>query len=147
MATGNVREFYFGAGNPAPEVFPSRALGEAARRVLERSGDELAHYPEQRGLPELRALMAERFERNHGVRPAVEQIVMTNGATQGLQLAAQGLAAPGDSVVVEEFEYSGTIRVFKQHGLQLVPAPLDDRGMRIDALAEILESSSRKPRF
>src|SRR5438067_1905337 len=117
MATGTAREFYFGAGNPAPEVFPSRALGEAAQRVLARSGGELAHYPEQRGLHALRTLAAERFEHNHALRPPIDDIVMTNGAMQCLQLAAQGLAAPGDAVVVEEFEYSGTIRMFKQHGL------------------------------
>jgi 2-aminoadipate transaminase len=135
--------FNFGAGNPDPGVFPSTSLGEAARRVLSRLGEELAHYPEQRGLPELRAVAQERFERNHHVRPPLEDIVITNGATQGLQLAAQGLAKPGDAVIVEEFEYSGTIRVFKQCGLELVPAPLDDHGMRMDALAEILEHQAR----
>jgi 2-aminoadipate transaminase len=54
-------------------------------------------------------------------------------------LIAQGLALPGDTVVLEEFEYGGTIRVFKQHGLRLVGVPLDDHGMRVDALAEVLE--------
>src|SRR5256885_15700753 len=99
------REFNFGAGNPDPGVFPSQALGEAAQRVIVRVGAELAHYPEQQGLPELRAIAAERFQRNHGMRPSIEDIVITNGAMQGLQLSAQGLARPGDQVVMEEFEY------------------------------------------
>ena len=84
-------------------------------------GTELAHYPEARGLPELRGVAQQRFERNHHVRPPLEEIVITNGAMQGLQLSAQGLARPGDTVIMEEFEYGGTIRVFKQCGLQLVP--------------------------
>jgi len=69
---------------------------------------------------------------------------------QCLQLSAQGLAKPGDSVILEEFEYVGTIRVFKQLGLDLVPVPLDDQGMRMDALADVLErqvQSGRKPAF
>jgi 2-aminoadipate transaminase len=132
-------EFNFGAGNPDPGVFPSEDLGAAAQRVIQRLGKELAHYPDLRGLPELRAIAVERFERNHDMRVSIDDVVITNGAMQGLQLSAQGLARPGDSVVLEEFEYGGTIRVFKQHGLTLVPAALDDHGMRMDSLAEVLE--------
>lgn len=141
------REFNFGPGNPDPGVFPARELGEAAQRVLLRDGTELAHYPDTLGLPELRAVAAERFERNHGLRPPLEHIVITNGAMQSLVLSAQALARPGDSVIMEEFEYGGTIRVFKQHGLKLVGVPLDDEGMRMDALAEILSQQAHKPSF
>jgi 2-aminoadipate transaminase len=133
-----VRTFNFGPGNPDPGVFPVQDLGEAARRVIEREGEELAHYPDQLGLPALREVAAERFERNHGMRPPIEDIVITNGAMQALQLSALGLATAGDEVVMEEFEYSGTIRVFKQFGLRLVGVPLDDHGMRMDALEEAL---------
>jgi 2-aminoadipate transaminase len=144
------RTFNFGAGNPDPGVFPDQDLGEAARRAIGRLGKELAHYPEQRGMPELRTIALDRFERNHGVRPALEEVVITNGATQGLQLCGQGLAKPGDAVIVEEFTYVGTIRVFKQVGLELVTVPLDDQGMQVDALADVLdhlEQVGRRPAF
>jgi|SRR5579859_1599188 len=148
MATS--KTFNFGPGNPDPGVFPSHDLGEAARRALSRMGRMLAQYPDPRGLPELRGVAQARFERNHHVRPAVEDIVITNGAMQGLQLSAQGLARPGDCVVLEEFEYSGTIRVFKQCGLELVPVAVDDEGMRMDSLESVLEHQAaigRKPAF
>jgi 2-aminoadipate transaminase len=144
------RTFNFGAGNPDPGVFPSEDLGEAARRVLARSGHELAHYPEPRGLPELRAVAQQRFERNHRMRPPLDDIYITSGANQGLHLCAQGLAKPGDAVIVEEFEYVGTLRIFRQLGLELVAAPLDDHGMRMDALEEVLERQAaigRTPAF
>ena len=150
MTSSSPRSFNFGAGNPDPGVFPLVDLGEAAKRVVARLGRELAHYPEQRGMPELRTVAQDRFEHNHHVRPPLEDVVITNGATQGLRLCAQGLASPGDAVIVEEFEYSGTIRVFKQCGLQLVPVPLDDRGMRMDDLANILDHQAaigRSPKF
>lgn len=143
MSSPAVREFNFGPGNPAPEVFPAELLGEAAQRVLSRLGKGLARYPEPRGVPELRAVAVERFERSHGMRPPIEDVVITNGSMQGLQLSAQALAKPGDAVVVEEFCYVGTIRVFKQCGLELLPVPLDDDGMRMDALAELLEHQDR----
>lgn len=144
------KTFNFGPGNPDPGVFPSHDLGEAARRALSRMGRMLAQYPDQRGLPELRGVAQARFERNHHVKPALEDIVITNGAMQGLQLSAQGLAHPGDCVVLEEFEYSGTIRVFKQCGLELVPVAVDDEGMRMDSLESVLEHQAaigRKPAF
>jgi 2-aminoadipate transaminase len=133
------RHFNFGAGNPDPGVFPAAELGQAAQRILARVGKELAHYPDPLGLPELRSVAIERFEHNHGLRPPLGDVVITNGAMQGLILSAQGLARPGDRVLMEEFEYGGTIRVFKQYGLQLVGVPMDEGGMRMDALAEILE--------
>ena len=144
------RTFNFGAGNPDPGVFPSRDLGEAAQRVIARRGHELAHYPEPRGLPELRAMAQARFERNHHVRPPLDDIVITSGANQGLHLCAQAFARPGDAVVVEEFEYVGTLRIFRQLGLELLAAPLDDHGMRMDALEEMLEHQAvigRLPSF
>jgi 2-aminoadipate transaminase len=144
------REFNFGAGNPDPGVFPAAELGAAAQRVLTRLGPELAHYPDPRGVADLRAVAVERFDHNHGVRPPLEDVVITNGAMQGLTLSAQGLARPGDGVILEEFEYSGTIRVFKQFGLQLIGVPLDEHGMRMDALAEALERQDaigKRPAF
>jgi 2-aminoadipate transaminase len=150
MTGPSPRTFNFGAGNPDPGVFPSQDLGEAARRVLTRVGTELAHYPEARGLPELRGVARQRFEHNHHVRPPLEEIVITNGAMQGLQLSAQGLARPGDTVIMEEFEYVGTIRVFRQCGLQLAAVAVDEQGMRMDALEQVLEqqaASGKPPAF
>lgn len=149
MATP-ARELNFGAGMPDPATFPAQALGNAAARVVPRIGKMLARYPDQRGLPELRAIAAERFEHNHEVRPPLEHIVLTNGSMQGLMLAAQGLAKRGDAVIVEEFTYSGTLRVFRQYGLELVPVPLDDQGMRVDVLADVLrrqDELGKKPAF
>jgi 2-aminoadipate transaminase len=150
MTTAATRTFIFGAGNPDPGVFPSVDIGEAARRVLARRGHELAHYPEPSGLPELRAIAQERFERNHHMRPPLDDIIITSGANQGLHLCAQGMAKPGEAVIVEEFEYVGTLRIFRQLGLELIAAPLDEKGMRMDALAEILEHQAaigRTPSF
>jgi 2-aminoadipate transaminase len=150
MTNSAPRTFNFGPGNPDPGVFPAHDLAEAARRAITRFGNRMAEYPDQRGLPELRGVAQQRFERNHHVQPPLEHIVITNGAMQGLTLSAQGLAKPGDCVAMEEFEYSGTIRVYKQNGLDLISVPVDEDGMRMDALAEILAhqaSIGRLPAF
>src|SRR2546423_2318705 len=150
VTTPAPRTFNFGPGNPDPGVFPSRDLGEAARRAIARRGHELAHYPEPRGLPELRAMAQERFEKNHLVRPPLDDIVITSGANQGLHLCAQAFAKPDHTVVVEEFEYVGTLRIFRQLGLELLAAPLDEHGMRMDTLEEMLDHQAaigRLPSF
>ncbi|MGH2364052.1 MAG: PLP-dependent aminotransferase family protein [Chloroflexota bacterium] len=145
-----VREFNFGAGNPDPGVFPAAGLAAAAARVLPRVGKMLARYPETKGLPELRQVAVDRFDHAHGVRPPIDHIALTNGSMQGLLLSARGLARPGDCVVVEEFTYVGTIRVFRQNGLELLPVTQDDHGMQMDNLEEVLarqDRLGRKPAF
>src|SRR5207253_7633186 len=107
--------------------------------IIPKLGKQLARYPDGKGLPQLRELAAERFERAHGMRPSIDDIVITNGSMQGLVLTAQGLARPGDCVITEEFQYSGTIRVYKLNGLELVPVPQDDEGMQADKLEEVLQ--------
>ncbi|MDE3076951.1 MAG: PLP-dependent aminotransferase family protein [Chloroflexota bacterium] len=144
------REFNFGAGNPDPGVFPAPGLAHAAMRILPRVGSMLARYPDQRGLTELREVAIERFERSHGLRPPLEQVALTNGSMQCLVLAAQGLARPGSAVIIEEFSYVGTLRIFRQNGLELVPVPLDGQGMRVDVLDDLLarqEELGKKPAF
>jgi len=145
------REFNFGAGNPDPGVFPADALAEAAARIIPKMGRQLARYPEAKGLPQLREIAVERFFRAHGVKPAIEDIVITNGSMQGLALTAQGLARPGDCVITEEFQYSGTIRVYKLNGLDLIPVPQDDEGMQVEHLKDVLQrhldAGGKKPAF
>jgi aspartate/methionine/tyrosine aminotransferase len=126
------REYNFGPGNPDPGVFPPGTWARRAARA------EPTPAPSWRTIPTPAcpncAVAAERFERNQGIRPALEDIVITNGAMQSLVLSAQGLVARARRpVVMEEFEYGGTIRVFKQHGLKLVGGCARRRGHAHDA--------------
>jgi len=137
-----VREFNFGAGMPDPATFPAQALADAAARVLPHHAMDLSKYPDRMGLPALRQIAADRFERNHGMRVPIENIVLTNGSMQGLMLVAQALAIQRKPLIVEEFTYVGTLNVFRKHQADLVPVPLDDQGMRVDALEEELDRLS-----
>jgi 2-aminoadipate transaminase len=135
---------------PDPATFPSEDLAAAAQRVIPQFGSSLCRYPDQRGLPSLRQIAIERFDHNHGIRPAIEDVVLTNGSMQGLMLAAQAFGVGKGPVLVEEFTYAGTIRVFRQNNLEIIPIPLDDQGMRMDALeAELdrLATLGSKPAF
>ena len=131
--------FNFGAGMPDPKTFPSRDLAVAAARVIEREGNSLVRYPGNWGYPGLREVARERFHRNHGVEVGIDDIVLGNGSMQPINLVAAAWAKAGAPVVVEEFTYSGTLGVFRHHQVDLVSIPLDEQGMRTDALDAALD--------
>ena len=128
----------FGSGKPDPATFPSKALGEAAQRVILREGPSLSSYPEGRGYEPLRQIAVERFQRNHHQAVPLGDVVTTNGSMQAIILATQVLSTPGDTVIVEEYCYSGTLGVLRQFGTRLEGVALDDSGMRADALEETI---------
>jgi 2-aminoadipate transaminase len=136
----------FGSGKPDPKTFPSEALAQAAQRVLLREGPSLASYPEARGYLPLREIAAARFERNHALRVPASDVVTTNGSMQAIILATQALSRPGYTVVVEEYCYSGTLGVLRQFGARLEGVPLDEQGMRPDALDAALDRLRREDR-
>src|SRR5205823_4175592 len=135
---GTAAEFNFGSGMPDPKTFPSEALAAAAQRVILREGRSLVRYPDQRGYVPLREIAAGRFRRNHQLELPVGDVALTTGSMQAIILATQTLSQRGDTVVVEEFCYSGTLGVLRQYGTSLEGVPLGDQGLRVDALDETL---------
>ncbi len=81
-----MREINFGAGRPDPLSFPSDALAQAAAKVISKRGAELVNYPDGRGYEPLRAIASQRFERSEGRAVPLEEIVLTSGSMQALQL-------------------------------------------------------------
>jgi 2-aminoadipate transaminase len=139
-------EFNFGSGMPDPKSFPTEALADAARRVLLREGPGLVRYPEARGYLPLREIAAGRFRRNHGTDTAAGEVTLTTGSMQAIILATQAFVRPGDTVVVEEFCYSGTLGVLRQLGAQIAGVTLDDQGIVPQALEATLDRLRREGR-
>lgn len=146
VATETKQEYNFGTGMPGPHTFPSEALAAAAGRVIRREGTGLVRYPEARGYRPLREIAALRFQRNHGGDPAPDQVTLTTGSMQAIILVTQAFVRPGDTVVVEQFCYSGTLGVLRQFGARIEGVALDDQGMNVDALDAVLERLQREGR-
>ncbi|MDQ3699639.1 MAG: PLP-dependent aminotransferase family protein [Chloroflexota bacterium] len=132
-------EFNFSTGMPDPKTFPSETLGAAAQRVILREGPSLVRYPDPRGYVPLREIAAQRFRHNHAVDVPIADVTLTTGSMQAIILATQAFVKAGDTVVVEEFCYSGTLGVLRQYGAHIAGVPLDDQGLRPDALEEVLD--------
>ena len=141
----------FGSGRTDPGSFPTEALAEAAREAVRELGAQLVRYPGDMGHQGLRALMAARESQREGVEVSADHIALMNGSMQAVTLVAEALMeGPGDAIVTEELTYAGTIGAYQRLGAELVGVPLDEQGMRVDALADALASLHRKgtrPRF
>ena len=142
--------YEFGSGRPDPGSIPIQGLVEAAARAIPRIGGDFALYPGDKGYQGLREVAAARFKHRESIELPVESITLTNGSMQGITLVAEAFAEPGDVVITEEFTYSGTLGVFRNRGLRIVGVPLDEHGMRMDALEEALKEwtdRGQKPKF
>jgi 2-aminoadipate transaminase len=145
-ATGADTEFNFGSGMPDPKTFPSEALAAAAQQVVVREGPSLVRYPEARGYRPLREIAAQRFTRNHGTALSPDDVTLTTGSMQAIILATQAFSRPGDTVITEEFCYSGTLGVLRQYGARIEGVALDEHGMRLDALEALLDRLAAEDR-
>ena len=146
-----MRVYDFGSGRTDPGSFPTEELAAAAREAVREIGPELCLYPGDMGHQGLREIMAARESEREGVDVSPDHISLMNGSMQAVTLVAEALMlGVGDIVVTEELTYSGTIGAYQNLGVELVGVPLDEHGMRTDALADTLEDLHRKgtpPRF
>lgn len=128
-----------GSSFPAPELFPFARLGHAlasAARHLQPS-DTLANLPP--GNAELRRLLALRYLA-HGATVSPQEIIVTAGAMEGLNLCLQAVTRPGDLIAVESPTFYANLQAAERLGLKIVEIPTHPRdGVSLEALAGVLE--------
>lgn len=95
------------------------------------------------GLSLVREAIARDFERR-GIPTSEDQIVVTTGAQQGLDLIASAWLQPGDGVVIEDPTYAGALPVLRKAGARVLTAPMDDQGIRVDTLRQLVARESVK---
>lgn len=127
---------YFGDGAPAPEVIPVKRMSEASVRAWEDAPISLA-YGEQKGYEPLRELIATRITQR-GITTSADNVLVTGGSTQALDLASRVLLEPGDAIIVELPTFLGALEIFALYGVEIVGVPCDEDGMRIDELEAAL---------
>ncbi len=133
----------FAGGLPAPEVFPVREFEEAATYVLRTKGEQALQYSPTEGLIPLKECLAEKMQK-YGVPAEPENILLTNGSQQALDLIGRIFIDPGDTIITGEPTYLGALQAFKVYRPKIVGIPVDDEGMQVDALEEALKSHSPK---
>ena len=139
----------FAGGLPAPETFPVSDLKEIALEVLEKEGAFALQYGTTEGDPLLRRMLVERHNRQ-GLNIGIENLIITTGSQQALDLIARIFIDPGDYVLCGLPSYLGGINAFISYGAKFKGIPLDNHGMKPDELEKAvikLKMLDRKVKF
>jgi len=132
----------FGGGLPAPEVFPVEEIRAATNRVLTEHGTTALQYTTTEGYRPLRELLVRHMAR-YGVVVRPENVLITSGSQQALDLVGKLLINPGDRVLTEEPTYLGALQAFNAYQAGYLPVPIDDEGLDLDALERQLRSGPK----
>jgi 2-aminoadipate transaminase len=133
----------FAGGFPDPRTFPAERTAQLLAE-LAASGDASAfQYAPTQGLAGTRDALASRLESLQGARPADDELLVTSGGIEALELVAKSFLDAGDTVVVEGPTYLGAIMAFRSFEAEVVAVPLDADGLDVDALAAELGAGLR----
>jgi 2-aminoadipate transaminase len=128
----------FAGGMPAPEVFPIEEFKEASEVVLSEMGDRALQYGTTEGYQPLREMIAGNASK-YGIQISADNVLITSGSQQALDLLGRIFINRGDRVLVESPTYLGAIQAWNAYGVKYVTIPSDDNGMQ----TELLESRLR----
>ncbi len=123
----------FAGGLPANDVFPIERFQQACRTVLERYAPQALQYGETEGYEPLREMIARHIAR-YGIKARIENVLVTSGSQQALDLIGKLLINPGDRVLVEAPTYLGALQAFSVYGAEYISVQTDDDGLRTDLL-------------
>jgi len=140
--TQNPEVISFAGGLPASDLFPIERFKEACRKALEQSAALALQYGETEGYKPLREMIARHISR-YGIKAQTENILVTTGSQQALDLIGKLLINAGDRVLVEAPTYLGALQAFNLYGAEYVSVPCDENGLRSDLLEASLRSGPK----
>jgi 2-aminoadipate transaminase len=132
----------FAGGLPAPEVFPTPQFQEACQKVLQDHGPEALQYGATEGYEPLREMIAANTVR-YGIMAKPENVLITSGSQQALDLIGKLLINRGDRILVEAPTYLGALQAFNVYGAEYVSVPIDHDGLCTDQLEEALRAGPK----
>ena len=132
----------FAGGLPAPDVFPVEDFNAACQRVLQENGPQALQYGTTEGYTPLREMIA-RHTNRYGINIAPDNILITSGSQQALDLIGKVFINRGDRILVEDPTYLGALQAWNAYGAEYVTVPMDEDGMITDALEAALRSGPK----
>jgi 2-aminoadipate transaminase len=132
----------FAGGLPAPDVFPVDQFQEACRSVLGRHGPQALQYSTTEGYRPLREMIA-RHTARYGIHVDADNILITSGSQQALDLIGKVVVNPGDRLLVERPTYVGALQAWNAYEAEYITIALDDEGMRTEYLEAALRAGPK----
>ena len=129
------------AGSPDPVSFPNKEMAKIGSEIFLNEADVALQYGTTEGYPKLRELTAKRMKEKHNVGTDNDDILITTGGQQSISLFTQVMLNPGDVVVSEDPSFIGALNGFRSMNAKLMSVPMDDEGMRMDKLEELLQTT------
>ncbi len=137
----------FAGGLPAPELFPVKEIAAAAQTVMAEDAAGALQYGLTEGHRPLREWVVAHTHETVGLTATADEVLITQGSQQALDLIAKVLINPGDTVLVESPAYLGALQAFQSYQANVVGLGSDAEGLRADELEHALAVSSRRPKF
>jgi len=132
----------FAGGLPGPDVFPIEEVSQACERVLAESGAQALQYGATEGFQPLREMIA-RHSVRYGLEITEENVLITSGSQQALDLLGRIFINRGDHILVENPTYLGAIQAWNAVGAEFVPVAMDNDGMVTDALEDAMRTGPK----
>lgn len=131
------------AGNPAPEAFPVKEIAGIAARLLAENPINALQYSVTEGYTPLRSRLKERMKKADCFDENSDELIITSGAQQANELACKVLLNEGDTLFCEAPSFIGSLNAFKSYNVNLVGIPMEEDGMKLDALEEALRTANK----
>lgn len=132
----------FAGGLPNPHLFPVEAIDQACQDVLREQGAAALQYAATEGFAPLRQYIADRYLARHGMQVNPDNILITSGSQQALDLLGKVLIDEGQDLIIEEPGYLGAIQAFSVYQPNFKPITLEEEGLDLAALDALLASGS-----
>lgn len=136
----------FAGGIPDPVLFPKERLSKIAEEVIIQYGNDALQYSETKGILEARETISDFLLRKKSIVADAEQIIITSGSQQALDLIARVFIDPGDIIITESPSYLAALGAFKNAWAKIIGVKIDDYGMRTDILEDALRKMSPEER-
>ncbi len=133
----------FAAGNPAPEALPTDAVAEITADIMRQNPIAALQYSVTEGYTPLRDYLKKYMKEKHNVGTDCDELIITSGAQQVMNLTAMVLCNTGDTVICENPSFIGSLNAFRSFGLNLVGVDMESDGMNIEKLEEALKNNPK----
>lgn len=131
------------AGNPAPEAFPVKEIAGITAGLLAENPINALQYSVTEGYTPLRNRLKERMKKAGCFDENSDELIITSGAQQANELACKVLLNEGDTLFCEAPSFIGSLNAFKSYNVNLVGVPMEEDGMKLDALEEALRTANK----
>ncbi len=134
----------FGGGNPAKESFPTEDVAHIAQKLISENGKVILQYGGTEGYAPLKQAIRDFILPPKKLNASMDEMLITSGSTQGMDLISKVFINPGDTILVEAPTFLGALQTFNSYEANTVSIPMDDEGIIVEELERLINEYKPK---